>query len=479
IGTGSVSGSRTLTHEVGHYLNLKHTWGSTNDPGLPTNCGDDDLVSDTPNTIGHTSCNLVAVSCNSLDNVQNYMEYTFCSKMFTEGQKVRMQAALYSSAASRNNLWQDSNLVATGTIDNFIIVPCVPIADFKANESYICEGSSVTFTDFSWKGDSLAYNWSFPGGTPSTSTDANPVITYNTAGTYSATLNVSNITGADSKTVNNVINVRPAAAPYFAPASEDFENISAIPNGPWLVENEGGNTWELTNAAAFNGSTSVRIYNFSGNVAGKTDALITPSYNLTYVSNTLLKFKMSFAVRSSSSTDQLRVFASTTCGQFWTQRFSKSGPALSTWGLVTSDFAPTTANQWREETVNVSSGLFSGQPNVSFKFEYTQDTGNNIYIDDINIDGITSTGGNIETAMMHMFPNPASITTRVEFTLLEDDHVTVKLLDVLGREINIIAEGRLPAGEHYTEITDLETAGVYFVKLIIGENEVINKLVVR
>jgi PKD repeat protein len=407
------------------------------------------------------------------------MEYSFCGNMFTEGQKVRMHAALTSSSANRNNLWQESNLTATGTDNGFIPVSCVPIADFRVDEKYICEGSSVSFTDFSWKGDSLIYDWSFPGGTPSTSNASNPVITYNTAGTYSATLTVSNATGSDNKTLNNVIIVRPIAAPSFAPASEDFENVGPIPNGSWLVDNEGGNTWEISNVAAFNGSHSARIYNFSGNVSGKTDNLITPSYNLFYLSNALLKFKMAYAVRSSGSTDQLRVFASTSCGQFWTQRFSKSGPLLSTSGLVTTDYVPANINQWREESVNISSGLFSGQPNVTFKFEYTHDTGNNLYIDDINISGIVSTGNEIETTGLNLFPNPTATTTRLEFTLNQEEHVTVKLLDVLGREIKIIAESKLPAGIHYTEIKDLEKAGVYFVKLIIGENEVVNKLVVR
>jgi hypothetical protein len=53
--------SRTLTHEIGHYLNLLHPWGSTNDPGVA--CGDD-LVDDTPITKGHFStCPLLDAAC--------------------------------------------------------------------------------------------------------------------------------------------------------------------------------------------------------------------------------------------------------------------------------------------------------------------------------------------------------------------------------------------------------------------------------
>ena len=479
MGTGSPGGSRTLTHEVGHYLNLKHTWGGTNSPGVSTNCNDDDLVSDTPNTIGNTNCNTNAISCGSLDNVQNYMEYSFCSRMFTEGQKVRMHAALNSFSGGRNNLWTPANHLVTGTNDGFAASPCIPVADFKANETFICEGSSVSFTNFSWKSDSMNYSWSFPGGTPSTSNLANPVITYNTAGVYSVTLTVSNVSGSNTKTLTNIINVRSVSAPYWAPASESFENVAFFPNGDWMVVNEGGNTWSHTNSAAYTGSSSVMIYNYSGNVSGKTDNLISPGYNLTYVSGATLKFKMSYAVRATNSSDQLKVFATNNCGQFWSQRFSKSGASLATWGLVSTDFMPTQPNQWREETVSLSSALFSGNPNVMLKFEYTHDSGNNLYIDDINIDGLVGSEENSASFGLTLYPNPAKTTTRIEFTLYKDDFVTVKLLDVLGREIKTVAEGNLPPGLHYTEITDLETAGIYFVKLIIGTEEVVNKLVVR
>jgi hypothetical protein len=73
IGTSSLNTSRTLTHEVGHWLNLSHVWGGTNNPGV--SCGSDD-VDDTPETIGATSCNLNQAVCGPLANVENYMDYS-------------------------------------------------------------------------------------------------------------------------------------------------------------------------------------------------------------------------------------------------------------------------------------------------------------------------------------------------------------------------------------------------------------------
>lgn len=79
---------RTTTHEVGHYLNLRHVWGDGP-------CGADDFVGDTPESDNpNYGCALGHVSCGSVDMVQNYMDYSddACMNIFTEGQSTRMDA---------------------------------------------------------------------------------------------------------------------------------------------------------------------------------------------------------------------------------------------------------------------------------------------------------------------------------------------------------------------------------------------------
>ena len=89
--TGFVSSpfnrGRTATHEVGHWLGLRHIWG---DGG----CSVDDGVLDTPvSDAANYSCPTTHSSCSSLDMVQNYMDYTddFCMNIFTAGQAFVMQ----------------------------------------------------------------------------------------------------------------------------------------------------------------------------------------------------------------------------------------------------------------------------------------------------------------------------------------------------------------------------------------------------
>lgn len=81
-----------------------------------------------------------------------------------------------------------------------------PVAAFTASATAICVGQSVTFTDTSTNMPS-AWTWTLPGAVPSTSTDQNPTVVYNTAGTYNVTLKAVNYNGSDTKIVNGFITV--------------------------------------------------------------------------------------------------------------------------------------------------------------------------------------------------------------------------------------------------------------------------------
>lgn len=128
---------RVLTHEVGHFLNLQHTFeNGCTAPG--------DEVDDTPPTqSNYGGCNLNANSCGTVANVENYMDYSSCTKMFTAGQADRMLAALTSTVAHRNNLWSAANLAATLLSDSTKrMVPAFNLF----NESDVNNGA-ITLTD--------------------------------------------------------------------------------------------------------------------------------------------------------------------------------------------------------------------------------------------------------------------------------------------------------------------------------------------
>ncbi|GAA4294798.1 zinc metalloprotease [Aestuariibaculum suncheonense] len=97
--TGPYGNGRTATHEVGHWLNLRHIWG---DGG----CSYDDFVDDTPRSDGpnYYCPTYPMVACNSNDMTMNYMDYVYddCMYMFTIGQHTRSRA-LFASDGYRSS----------------------------------------------------------------------------------------------------------------------------------------------------------------------------------------------------------------------------------------------------------------------------------------------------------------------------------------------------------------------------------------
>ncbi|MFZ1706125.1 MAG: PKD domain-containing protein [Saprospiraceae bacterium] len=88
-----------------------------------------------------------------------------------------------------------------------------PVADFTYNVINPCVVGQVQYTDQSSNATSWA--WSFPGGTPATSTQQNPLVTYNNAGVYGATLIATNSAGSSTKTLNNIVTISNFPTPSF------------------------------------------------------------------------------------------------------------------------------------------------------------------------------------------------------------------------------------------------------------------------
>lgn len=98
---------------------------------------------------------------------------------------------------------------STMTKNSYITVNAcaAPVANFTAGPTQICIGQQVNFADLSTNGPST-WNWTFTGGTPGSFNGQNPpAITYNIAGTYTVSLQVTNAFGNNTQTQNNLIQV--------------------------------------------------------------------------------------------------------------------------------------------------------------------------------------------------------------------------------------------------------------------------------
>ena len=465
IGTSSASSSRTLTHETGHWLNLSHVWGPNNNPGNASSCNDDDGVADTPNEIGVTSCNVNEATCGPRANVENYMDYSYCSKMFTSGQVDRIRQALSSSVGGRSNLRTTANLIATGADGNTYLCK----ADFSADKSSICTGNTIQFSDESYN-EVSGWTWTFTGGTPNSSTDQNPLITYNTPGLYPVTLTATDGSSNDGETKTNYIRVLPASSSL--PFSESFESLSTLTNiEEWSIINNGGNGFELTTAAGDGSSKSARLRNF-GEAMGTKDELISSPVDLSSVTDQVtLSYRYAHKRRSSSDDDWLKVYVTTDCGESWALRKSSHGAFLST-EISTSSFTPSSADDWKTVHVtNITSALWVD--NFRYKFEFEAGGGNNMFIDNINIyqgspQNVGLNEGSEFVTDLALYPNPANDELNVSFSINSPENAIVEILDVTGK----ITHSHLIKANEGSNLIMMDTSeldsGMYFMKLNVA-----------
>ena len=421
IGTGSNSSyvKHTLSHEVGHFFNLEHTWAEWAEVGLSSNCNEDDFVNDTPNCIGsYSSCNLSSTSCGTLDNVQNFMDYSSCTCMFTQGQANRMEASLNSNVGARVDLWQDDNLWETGTHPSYESEECLATIDFYVPNGTTCLGEETQFFNNSYNtGENPIYYWSFPGGIPSNSTEESPTVVYNNSGLYNVSLSITNDAGTTYLTEENYITVlnQDNNIPEIV---ESFENYNfpteSDSNLPWVIlEQDTETSWNRTETAYSEGIASMRIRSrfFSGE---NLHILYTPFINLTSFNTPVrLYFDYAYAKRNSQSEDLLRVLVSDDCGVSWTERKDLDTDNLVTNGgsYISTTFVPN-FDQWEEEYVNLNP--WSGSSSIQIKFEFSGENGNYLYIDNIRLQSSNSDLFNFN---------------------IESKGKLVKVIDLLGREV--------------------------------------------
>jgi len=256
-------------------------------------------------------------------------------------------------------------------------------ASFFASSNTPCVGQSVQFSDLS-TGNPTSWSWTFQGGTPASSTAQNPVVIYNTAGIYTVSLTVS--TGTTTSTIVKTAFI--STVGNAMPLSEGFELTTFPPDGWSNVDAlADGKVWtRFTTASGFGASTACMTYqNYSVNAGGSRDDIITPKYSLTGFDQYWLKFDVAYQLYSTSSTylDSMSVAASTDCGVGFNTVYVKPGTTLATVPGITSSFTPT-ASQWRTDSVNITS--YSGQQMV-FSFRNHGHYGNNIYVDNIKVEG--------------------------------------------------------------------------------------------
>lgn len=469
---------RTLTHEIGHSLNLRHIWGDGT-------CASD-FVNDTPpHEKANSGCpvNKVSVcSGNKIEMVENYMDYTDgnCQNMFSLGQKARMDAVWISTTNGRNNLYADANLIATGTNDGYIPVACVPKADFYRKQE-ACTNTAIAFTDNSFKGVPTNWEWTFEGATPAISNLQNPSVTYTSAGNFSVKLKVWNAAGADSVVKSNFIKIFETLSSQILPYEIGFEDTMKI-NSDVYNRVENTTNWTVANNAGFNSSSSL-VMNFFGKNDGQINSIILPSINLKGTSAPKLSFDYAYAQRSSLSLDRLQVGLSRNCGSTYSVLFNKTGADIATAAITTSSFVPSSNAQWLHLDLSLSNFATSTNTLIRFLAE-NSGPGNNIYIDNI----VISTATGMENLILNnlnlsIAPNPFANSSKASFNLFADASVKAELFDLFGRKVGDIYSGKMDAGAQEininSQLTEKLSDGIYILQLNVDGVLKSEKIMIR
>lgn len=108
-----------------------------------------------------------------------------------------------------------TNACGTATATHTVVIAtAAPIALFSAEPVTGCSPLTVTFNNES-SANAESFQWSFPGGSPATSTQENPTVVYGTPGTYDVTLKTTNSLGSDSHTETSFVVVLGIPSPAF------------------------------------------------------------------------------------------------------------------------------------------------------------------------------------------------------------------------------------------------------------------------
>ncbi|MCX7606121.1 MAG: M43 family zinc metalloprotease [Bacteroidia bacterium] len=487
-GSGSSRSIRTLVHELGHNLNLPHTFNN----GCGTvNCSTSgDNICDTPPTAQNNFSVNRQNTCNNdnpdlPDNPRNYMDYVNDVEMayFSAGQTTRAWNAINNTSSRLYPLTRTANRQVTGT------GPYGHVKSyFTARPRMGCVGQPISFYSYSM-GMPHIHEWEFNGGVASNPTTSCPTVIYNQPGTYSVRLIVENLSGRRDTLVKNAY-IQILDTLYKLPYHEGFEHTSFPPPHTFIDNPDANRTWERFNStspprgAYGQSNASMRILFFNYSRYREKDSWTTPPIDFSpYVDPDLdirLRFSWAYACLAYQNpsgsppsylldyVDSLRIYISTDCGATWTLLWNRGGRDLATHpdecisangSLTNAQFLPTSAT-WVTDSLSLNA--YKGLSPIRIRFEGVSGWGNNLFIDDIRIDTVRtfSTALTSRSSALRGYVAEGILHLRSERALSEG---TLQLFDSQGRLLAQEHTGPLSAGPHRIVLPSLST-GLYFVR---------------
>ena len=312
---------------------------------------------------------------------------------------------------------------------------------------------------------------------------------------------------------HNICSVTNNCIAISLPVLESFQN-SNLPVNWSLINNDNDKSWEITNLAGFNSSSSIYINDEDYAANGEIDDLVLPVLNLSSTSPIELLFDYSYCLWTDPTSnpnysDTLQIWASIDCGITWQNIWEKAGNNLVTTTpfFTESAWIPSSNNDWESEIIDLNN--FINEDDFVLKFRNITDYENNIFLDNINITGATilqswdcdsqgncndpGTGNGqyssltacnnecISTSIenidnnISIFPNPTNRHVTIQFESSTTSKITVAVYNTLGKEIFNVE--KTSSVGIFNQRIDLEgySEGVYIVNIVSNKGQLYTK----
>ena len=364
----------------------------------------------------------------------------------------------------REGLLQNGTNRSAYAIDFYENTP--PSAQIAANKLSInCMNDTVRFVDHSAvRLSSATWQWSFPGGTPSSSSLEDPIVVYAQPGTYDVGLTVTDIFGTSSQTINDFITYTDSVFPITNTTSlyEGFDSGN-FPPIAWETPPAVFSWQSIDVDTGMNcqPNTVAYVNHYWINERGEEASLISKKIKLGGGGSAQNWLTYDYAYCGFSGyADGFRIEISTDCGTTWDSIYGASGTDLQTTGYVNSPWYPT-CGSWETDSLDLTSFGYNGDT-IMIGFVAINDYGNRFFMDNININGeniLAIEESENNTFHASIYPNP----TKGLFTIRTDaNNMKVEIYSALGK---LVTSENIIGGLQQIDLSK-QKKGIYFVKLI-------------
>jgi PKD repeat protein len=359
----------------------------------------------------------------------------------------------------------------------FDVISTGVTANFQADQTSLCAGDEVQFTDFSM-GNVTEWAWEFPGGTPAASTEQSPTVVYYNGGQFDVTLEVTGPNGSHSTTKSNYITVMEMPGQATTPVGitilcQNHQNTSYTTTG---APNATGYLWILIpeEAGAISGNGLEGVVDWDENFHGLAEIMVM-GFNACGEGFTSTPLEVTIEPLPEAAGE---INGPSSVCQGYSDTYSISEIAHANeynWNLTPVEAGFMSVNN--NEALITWSETYEGTAILKVCGENTCGPGQLSEDFEILVENCTGIANLNASEKVAIYPNPNTGTFTINFET--HDRVIIKLVNNIG-EVVFTSDQIKISGQHIQAIqTGNIPNGVYYLKIEGEHTHLIEKVVIN